>query len=189
MKDPLAKLFGSVGRVKVMRLFLLADTTHMFTAADVTRQTKMIKTTITKELRLLTDVGFLNKTKSGYSINTQFEYLQPLRHLLTFVAGEQEMDLAKRIRKTGRIKAVIVSGVFVQSPDARVDLVIVGDALKRRMLEAAITAIEAELGRELRYAIFTTDEFIYRRDMRDKLVSDILDNPHKALVDNIGLKS
>lgn len=52
MKDPLAKLFGSAGRVKVMRLFM-AQSEECLTVGDVQRQTKTIKTTVQKELKLL----------------------------------------------------------------------------------------------------------------------------------------
>lgn len=186
MKDPLAKLFGSVGRVKVMRLFL-ANPESALSVAEVVRQTKMIKTTISKELKLLEQAEFLVKGKEGYLLNPKFEYTTPLRNLLTQVASEQETDVAKRIRKTGRIKAIIVSGIFIQTPETRVDLVVVGDAIQGRSLESAIAATEAELGQELRYAVFGSNEFIYRRDMRDKLVCDILDGPHKKLIDRLNL--
>jgi hypothetical protein len=43
------------------------------------------------------------------------------------------------------------------------------------------------VGKELRYAFFSTDEFKYRMSMYDKLVRDILDYPHKVLLDKLGI--
>ncbi len=206
MKDPLAKLFGSAGRVKIMRLFMAQNKTCL-TAEEVQRQTKTIKTTVNKELKLLEQIGFLKKTKcereiikklkkgdkivkksvSGFTLNESFDYIQSLRILLTQVSDEQSKDLTKRIRKTGRIKALIVGGVFLQDDKSRVDILVIGDAIKHRVLESAIRATEAELGQNLRYAVFSTNEFIYRRDMRDRLIYDILNAPHKKLLNKLSL--
>ena len=49
-----------------------------------------------------------------------------------------------------------------------------------------IRVLESEVGKELTYAIFETPEFLYRANMYDKLVRDIIDLPHiKALDINI----
>ena len=48
--------------------------------------------------------------------------------------------------------------------------------------------MESEIGKELRYAFFDTQEFKYRMSIYDKLVRDILDYPHTVLVDKMGIK-
>ena len=45
--------------------------------------------------------------------------------------------------------------------------------------------MEAEIGKELRYAVLNTKEFIYRLDMYDKFIRDILDYPHERLIEKI----
>ena len=62
------------------------------------------------------------------------------------------------------------------------DLLIVGDKMKRGKIEEGIRKLEAEIGAELVYAIFDTKEFLYRLNMYDKLVRDILDYPHEILL-------
>jgi len=76
----------------------------------------------------------------------------------------------------------VVAGVFTKNEDSRVDLLIVGDKMKRAKIEAGIRRLEAEIGTELVYAVFETKEFIYRLSMYDKLVRDILDFPHEVLI-------
>ena len=59
---------------------------------------------------------------------------------------------------------------------------IVGDKMNKAKIEKGVKRLEAEIGVELAYAIFNTKEFIYRLNMYDKLVRDILDFPHEVLV-------
>ena len=58
----------------------------------------------------------------------------------------------------------------------------------RRIDEASVRKLEAELGRELRFAAFTTEDFKYRVGVYDRLVRDVLDFPNRILLDKIGLK-
>lgn len=80
------------------------------------------------------------------------------------------------------MKLIIISGIFIKNHDSRVDLLIVGDKMKRKKIEEGIKKIEAEIGIELVYAVFETKEFIYRLNMYDKLVRDILDYPHEVVL-------
>ena len=83
---------------------------------------------------------------------------------------------------------VIVSGVFIQNPESRVDLLIVGDNLKKGAITRIVKTMEAEIGKELIFASFETPDFHYRLGMYDKLVRDILDYPHQKLLDKLNLK-
>jgi len=60
-----------------------------------------------------------------------------------------------------------------------VDLLIVGDKMKKGKIEEGVRRLEAEVGTELIYAVFETADFLYRLKMYDKLVRDILDFPHE----------
>ena len=78
--------------------------------------------------------------------------------------------------------------MFIQDADSRIDLLIVGDNLKERALAGAVKDVEAELGKEIRLAVFSRKDFEYRHSMYDKLVRDILDYPHRTLLDRIGVE-
>jgi hypothetical protein len=78
---------------------------------------------------------------------------------------------------------MVVSGVFIGDDKSRVDILLVGDKLKKNILQQVIKGLEAEIGKELDYVVFDTNEFKYRLDMYDKLVCDILDLPHESLID------
>jgi hypothetical protein len=90
--------------------------------------------------------------------------------------------IADNFKKVGRVKLLLVSGIFIKNKDTRVDLLVVGDKMKRSKIEEEMRKLEAEIGTELTYAIFDTKEFLYRLNMYDKLVRDILDFPHEVIL-------
>ena len=59
--------------------------------------------------------------------------------------------------------------------------------MKKSAIAKALRALEAEMGKELRYAAFGTKDFSYRLGMYDKFVRDIIDYPHERLIDKVGI--
>jgi hypothetical protein len=64
---------------------------------------------------------------------------------------------------------------------------VVGDNIKRGKLENVMKTLESEIGKELKYAYFGTEDFKYRLSMCDKLIRDILDYPHKKILNKLGI--
>ena len=87
-----------------------------------------------------------------------------------------------------KIKLFIVAGVFTQNWDSRVDLLLVGDDLNLAKIESVIKTIESEIGKEISYSAFETQDFEYRFGIHDRLVRDILDYPHVTLLDRLGIE-
>ncbi len=204
--DILGKLFGSEGKVKIMRLFLFNPETP-FAREDVAERARVSPDLARTELALLRRTRliksksfsrrfvrrkgkarrFVNKKVSGFILNPAFPYLPELQRLLIDTSLLKGDQLLRKLSRTGKLKLVITSGIFIQDPDSRVDILVVGDRLRRSAVEHAIRAIEAEMGKELRYAAFETTEFNYRLGMYDKLIRDILDYPHTIVIDRLGL--
>ncbi len=198
----LGKLFGSIDRVKIMRLFIL-NPELTFNVEDVARRSKSLFPIARREINILDRLKFLKprslvtvtpvensqiKAKKriiGYQLNSAFPYLLHLRNLLKSDLGTKRRDLAKLFQAVGRIKLLIIAGLFIQESDSRADLVLVGDHLKRGLIEKIIKGLEAEIGRELNYAVFDTTDFTYRLTACDKFVRDILDYPHEKLIDRL----
>jgi len=177
----LSKLMGSPARVKIMRLFLQNKDT-VFLSKDISSRSRVGSDAVRRELKLLQSVGFLKKNTKGYFFNIAFKYTSEFETLLV---GSDTMDdtiIAESFKKVGKTKLLIVSGFFIKNKDSRIDLLIVGDSLQKGKIEEAVKKLEAEIGTELTYAIFDTNEFIYRLNMYDKLVRDILDFPHKVII-------
>lgn len=197
--DILSKLLGGLARVKMMRLFLLNAST-IFETRDIATRSKITQPTVRSELITLKTMGFVRqksiikepvskrkglkkKQVTGYALNPSFPYLAQMRALLIDPDFLKQADLLERFKPTGKIKLLVAAGIFIQNEESRVDLLIVGDNLKRTAIEHIIRSLEAEIGRELIYALFETQDFIYRLNMYDKLVRDILDYPHDKIID------
>jgi len=184
--DVLDKLLGGASRVRLLRLFLLNPDTS-FEAKDVSRRIKVKPAFVRKELGTLALAKFIKKGAKGYKLSRSFEFLAPLRSLLLTSDPFKDEEIVRRFKSGGNMKVVAVAGVFTQSSDSRVDILLVGDRLKRSTIEKALKDMEAEVGKELSYALFDTPEFKYRMEVFDKFIRDILDYPHRVLLDKIGI--
>ena len=85
------------------------------------------------------------------------------------------------------MKLIIVAGVFIDEQDSRVDVLIVGDKLKKPIIEGVLRRLEAELGKELTYGIMDTMDFEYRFGIYDKFIRDVLDYPHLVVLNKLNL--
>ena len=199
----LERLFGSSARVKVMKLFLF-NPEELLEKSEIVKKTKTSQASIQKELKDLCDMGLIkkriflksfkiseNKTKKkkvqGYSLNQNFKYLNNLKSLLINNEPFNHSEIIKKMSRAGKIKLIVVSGLFIQDEDSRLDIFIVGDEMKERLLKKVITKMESEIGKELRYSLFNTADFKYRYSVCDRLVRDVFDYPHQVVVDRIVL--
>jgi len=182
-----------MARLKLLRLFLF-NPGRQFTVPESAQRSRVPERTARKEIKLFAGTKLIKRARSRsrgarYLLNSDFEYLAALQNLL-LNAPARGADIYDRVRKAGGIKLVIVAGIFVGEWEGSVDVLIVGDRVKEKKLRSRIKNLESELGKELRFALLTSDDFFYRLNMNDKLVRDILDYPHKIVFDrfNIGLK-
>lgn len=127
------------------------------------------------------------KKVAGFQLNPLFPFLGALKGLVLDTTPVSREALLKKIKKLGRVQLVILSGVFLKENESRVDILIVGDSIKRGALEKMLHGIEAEVGKELNYALFETKEFMYRLGMYDKFVRDILDYPHEKILNKLDI--
>jgi DNA-binding Lrp family transcriptional regulator len=201
-------IFGSEEKVKIMRLFIMNGDAQ-FEEGDIARKLGIGAGPVHKEVPQLLKAGFIRERKvvkeievrkgkkksvkkvkvSAYFLNPTFEFLPNLRRFIEDVNPISSDEILKKLHTTGKLKFVALSGIFIKNDQSMVDLLIVGDNLKQPIVEKVIRLIEAEVGREVRYAAIETQEFQYRMSMYDKLVRDVLDFPYDALVDKLGISS
>lgn len=200
--NSLEKLFASGAQVKIMRLFIFNPNTS-FDAAEVARRTKVRPVSVRKVLSGLEKAGLIkqksvsrttvvrgkkkSKKVKGWFLNEAFPYLTPLKNLLMPTDSVTYKDIEKKLRPSGRIKLILISGVFLHDPEARVDILVVGDALKTKNLTSAMGDLEAQLGAELAYTALDTEDFLYRQAINDRLIRDIFDYPHQIILDKLRL--
>lgn len=200
--EALGKLFGSIAKIKVMKLFLF-NGDSVFDRQDVAKRSKISSRAALQELTLLVKAGFLKKKTfmketgryarkkrvQGFVLNQEFGYLEPLQTLLMHSAPMQNKEISRRLSGIGKVKAVIVSGIFIQDPESRLDMLVVGDDVSQNRLKSVISNMESEIGRELRFALLDTADFKYRQGVCDRLIRDVFEYPHRIVVDKVGIET
>lgn len=201
----LSRLLGGQEKVKIMRYFLYHDDVFV-DVATIADKTKSKATVVRKEVNALATIGFVEKKKGkmftvgrngkstskevvGYKLNIEFPHNQALKDLLFDFELLDKRELASRFKTVGRIKLFIVSGVFLAQRDSRVDVLMVGEAIKKPKAEKLFEALSAELGREVIYSMMDVEEYLYRFKMYDKFIRDILDMPHEKVIDKLSEKA
>ena len=207
MNTALEKLFGSSARVKMIRLFL-SNPENVFSLEDVSRRAKVPTPAAKRELSLFKTIGLIKqkdeiidqpvklkdgtikikkKKFNGYFLNALFPFVHALRNLVLNAAPVDKEAMVKEINTIGRIKLVIFSGIFTNRENSRVDLLLVGDSMKETKLDKVLKNIEADIGKEIVYAVFKTDDFMYRLGMYDRFIRDILEYPHEKAVNKLNI--
>ncbi|OGG55125.1 hypothetical protein A3D62_01370 [Candidatus Kaiserbacteria bacterium RIFCSPHIGHO2_02_FULL_49_11] len=203
--EVLSKLFGSAARVKLLRLFLFNEGEN-FETGEIARRAHVTPAVMRSETAMMEKVGLVRrksffveavtgsgkrkktvkKKVRGWTLDQKFKYLSALRNFLLTAAPVQQNDIVKKLGGVGKCKLIILAGAFIQDWNSRLDLLIVGDGIDRGRLETAVKHIEAELGKELRYAVFDTRDFAYRLNIYDKLIRDVFDYPHQTVLNRLG---
>ncbi len=174
-------------KIKILRLFIF-NPTASFTPKQVSNRAKENSATTNKELRLMEKGGLIKRRAKGYSLDTTYPYLPALEDFLVDVTPITFQEIAKRVYRLGHIRLLLAAGLFLHDRDARLDLLVVGDRISQAKLRSVVASIEAELGKELRYAVFETPDFQYRMSIYDKLIKDIFESHHEKIINKLGIQ-
>jgi hypothetical protein len=179
-------IFGGEAKVKIMRLFIF-NPAQIFSPREVAIRAKERPIVVRREIRNLSKAGLLRKRGRGYILNGSYPYLSAIENFLIDATPITPKEIVNRLAKVGNIKLILIAGVFLHDKDSRADILVVGDNLKQGRLSTTMSRIEAELGKEIRYAVFEAQEFKYRLAIYDKLIRDILDHPHQKILNKLGI--
>ena len=201
MADPLSILFGSQARVKLLRFFLF-NPSKEFTFDDISKRARLVRRTARTEINALEKARVIvkrimyvpidGKSKKmkvlGFALDKSFPELQALQTFLFETAPIDGKNLLVHLRQAGVIDFLVVAGVFVREFDQQLDVLLAMKKVSQTKVEKAIRALEAEIGVEIRFAVMTNDDLLYRVGMYDKLTRDLFDYKHQVLVDKIGIR-
>ncbi|MEX0651963.1 MAG: hypothetical protein WD509_00605 [Candidatus Paceibacterota bacterium] len=202
--DILEKLFGSAARVKILRLFLFNEG-DQFENADIAKRARVSSASVRTETLMMERIGLIKrrvfytqikkgsgvhakvvkKKVRGWTLDSKFKYLAALRSFLLTATPIGQNQIIKRLNTAGKPKLVIIAGAFIQDYDGSIDLLVVGDGMSDAKLESAVRGIESEIGKELRFALFSTEDYKYRMNIYDKLLRDVFDYPHQTILDRL----
>ena len=202
MDQILEKLFESIPKVRILRLFM-HNLDEQFPVSDIAKRAQVRIAAARRELGKLIGAEIIkqkiirvpgsgsrmtrDKKIKIFQVNTDFPLLPELRDLVIKSSVASRKNILRQIKGMGRVKLAVLSGVFVNSDNARTDLLIVGDDIKKSKLASFLVHTESELGRPIQHTLMDTEEFRYRMDMYDRFLRDILEYPHEKIINRLDI--
>ncbi|MBI5230060.1 MAG: hypothetical protein HY981_02050 [Candidatus Magasanikbacteria bacterium] len=208
----LEHLFGSKTRLKLLRIFFDHPNERFF-VRELARKLNTQINAVRRELDHLSTAHIIEESKAPFidSENTarggvrgrkhktpverrryyhlsESGLLNPeLQSLLLKAQLFGEEHLVDELKKAGTVEYLAMTGVFVGAPEAVTDILIVGSASKKA-IDKIITHFEKEYGRAVRYTLMATKEFLYRRDIADKFLNDLMEHKYVVACDTLNRK-
>ncbi|MCG2808963.1 MAG: hypothetical protein L6275_01300, partial [Candidatus Portnoybacteria bacterium] len=169
-KEILEQLFDSPVKVKLLKLFL-RNPEKSFELKEIVERAKTDILASRRQVAKLESIKLitsrLKNKKKIYSINPDFDFYNELKTLVLKSSPASKKKILKRLKILGRINLAVLSGIFVDAENSRVDIMIVGDNIKQSRLSVFMKDLEAEVGKEIDYVVLSTEDFKYRYDMFD----------------------
>ena len=187
-KEILEQLFDSPVKVKLLKLFL-RNPDQSFRLREVVKRVKGSSSSCQGQIKKLENINLLNSKvkakKKVYFVNPDFDFYNELKTLVLKSSPTSKRKILGRLKSLGRIKLAILSGIFINLENSRVDLLVVGDNIKKKNLSHFLKDLEAEVGKEIDYVVLSTEDFSYRYNMFDRFLRDILEKPHEKLINRL----
>jgi hypothetical protein len=185
------QLFGSKTRVKLLQLFY-GNPNRSFYVREITRKIDEQINSVRRELANLLSIGIISsddqQNRLYYEVNQKYEFYEPLRAIFGSgtVAKKAKVPVAKAegndLKVLGNVELAIYTGQFTRDESSGTDILIVGD-VNQTKLNKFIAELEAKEGHEMRFSVMPLSEFQYRRQVKDRFLSNILASKKQILVD------
>lgn len=200
------QLFGSKTRVKLLQLFY-GNPNRSFYVREITRKVDEQINSVRRELANLLSIGIITSDTSNnkvyYEVNQKYESFSPLQELFggkvakpkrtgSKAAAKPEVvtaaEEANDLKALGNIEAACLLGQFTRDEQSGIDMLVVGN-VNTNALQKYVSELEEQEGKELRYTVFSLEDFKYRLTIKDRFLSNVLLSKKQILVDKAGLLS
>lgn len=196
------QLFGSKTRVKLLQLFF-GNPNRSFYVREITRKIDEQINSVRRELANLLSIGIITSdtvnNRLYYEVNQKFEYYTPLLAMFggkpMIAVTAEPKDGAKKstvappttpepaeLKALGNVELALYTGQFTRDESSGIDLLIVGNVNPNK-LHKFVSELEAKENKELRYALFSLDEFQYRDQIKDRFVTTVKSAKKQVLFD------
>lgn len=200
------QLFGSQTRARLLSLFL-ENPDRAFYVRELTRRIDAQLNSVRRELKNLVDLGLVlevegkiipterdadaahdepkSEKKKYYKASTTFPLYEDLRAVMQKAAILMNNRLVIDLRQKGRVDLLLLTGRFAEVTSVATDVLIVGE-IEAEKIQAVIAAFEQDIGREVNYTYMPKDEFLYRREVGDRFLGQILEAKNIVLANDLG---
>lgn len=192
------QLFGSKTRVKLLQLFY-SNPNRSFYVREITRKIDEQINSVRRELANLLNIGIIVSDNTNnrlyYEVNQKFEHYLPLQQIF----GEAEVSApaaapikgqapAKqdsgrdKLKTLGNVDLVILTGQFTRDESSGADMLVVGD-INPNALQKFVAELEQQENKDIRYVHMTASDFSYRRQIKDRFTTNVLESKKQVLLD------
>jgi hypothetical protein len=197
------QLFGSKTRVKLLRLFY-SNPNRSFYVREITRKIDEQINSVRRELANLLNTGIIISDNTNnrlyYEVNQEYEFYEPLsaifgsdgakasRPVTVGATKSKKASLTpeeEKLKSLGRLEVVLYTGQFTRDESSGIDILVVGD-VNQNALQKYVTELEAQESKDIRYTVMPLSEFNYRRQIKDRFITTVLDSKKQVLLDKTG---
>lgn len=187
------QLFGSKTRVKLLQLFY-SNPNRSFYVREITRKIDEQINSVRRELANLLNVGIIvsdtTNNRLYYEVNQQFDFYKPLKEIFGNADGKA-VKRAKtaagssyhdKLKALGNVDLALFTGQFTRDESSGIDFLVVGD-VNQNALQKFVADLEAQEGKEVRFVHMPPTEFAYRRQIKDRFITKVLEAKKQTLID------
>jgi hypothetical protein len=185
----LDKLFGSKTRAKLLGLFF-DNPEKSYYVREITRVIEEQINSVRRELNNLSALGLVKtenyENKVYYSADMKHPFARPMTEIFARSSGKKSITEGGRSTTKNEAPSVweeyvrpvanLVAGLIVTNRipgQDGLDLLIIGDDRTHKLTKWA-EVVEKRMGKPLNYAIMSREDYIYRKSVRDKFLSDVM---------------
>jgi len=187
MHRSLASVLFPGYRRRVLGLLVLQPDESLH-GREIARRTGLTQGTLTRELRLLADVGLLTQEKRGnlmlYRANRASPIFAELSGILRKTSGLADTVVETLTSLTDEIDVAFIFGSVArgaESAGSDVDLLVIGSVEFGVLVEALYPA-QQQLGREINPKVFSVREWKSRLQQKSSFITDVLRKPKIFLI-------
>lgn len=200
---PSDTLFGSLIRAKILRFFLVQPEGRWVGKDELAKRLRLSRSQVQKEFSRLCEMRILDKRKIGggssrrgrkksaqrkkktevFFLNEAFLFRDELKTIVLRTLPPFSLQALRTLRSAGKIQLLIFTGALIGDHSLPTDVLMVGENLRRTKILRVLKNLENEVDIDLRYTIFSNEEFRERKSLHDRFIRDILEAPHHRLID------
>lgn len=177
---PLEKLFGSKTRAKLLSLFF-SNQNKSYYVREISRVIEEQINSVRRELANLSSLGLVKienyENKVYYSANTKHPFARPMSQIFSSkIESVQDVEVKRNTWDDYRrpVKDLLDAMVVTNRLPGQdgLDLLIVGDDSSHKLARWA-ELVEKRQGKPINYAIFSKEDYFYRKSMHDRFIADV----------------
>lgn len=160
-----------------------------FTVTELIQLAQVGSGAVQREVKRLAGSGLVTVRAEGgrklYQANPQAPIFEELRGLIAKTAGVAEQVRAGLEPARERIRFAILYGSVAKGQEraaSDVDVLLVSDELTLEEVFALVAPVERSLSRSVSPTLYTTSEFVQRRQTGHPFLTKVLGGPHLVLL-------